>query len=75
MEQINTGMRYYELFEELTPAERMQRDADKRRSANAKRDAARRRKVNAAQRYQDMLRSSNDAIQSANNALARIKSS
>jgi len=64
-------MRYYEICEALTPAERAQRDAEKRRDANAKLDAARKRKANAARKYQDTLRSSNDAMRSATNTLSK----
>ena len=68
-------MRYYELFEELTTAERLQRDFEKRRAANAKRDAARKRKSDAAHRYQDTIRRSNEAIKTATNAASAIKPS
>lgn len=65
-------MRYYEICEEVTPAERARRDSEKRRKANAKRDAARKRKVDAARDYQDALRRSNEAIQTASNAATTI---
>lgn len=69
-------MRYRGICEQRTSAERAKRDAEKRRAANAKRDAAQQRKNAAAHRYQDTMRSSrNDAIQSADNALANIKPS
>lgn len=71
MKHINNTMRYYEICEELTSPERAQRDAEKRRAANAKLDAARKRKANAARKYQDTLRSSNGAIQSATNTLSK----
>ncbi len=75
MVQLNTLMRYYEIFEKLTPTEQAQRDFEKRRAINTKRDAARKRKSNAAHRYQDAVRSSNETIRSANSAASAIKPS
>lgn len=73
--RVNKDMRYYELIEEITAADRLRRAAEKRRAAHEKRNAAQRRKTNAAFKYQDAVRSANDRIQSANNTLATIKPS
>lgn len=68
-------MRYFEIREELSPAERAQRDSAKRLAANKKLDAARRKKSNAARVQQDANRTANDAMQCASNTLANIKPS
>jgi len=66
-------MRYFEILEALSVADRAKRDAEKRRVANSKRDTERRKQSDAARKYQDALRTSNEKIKSATNAVANIK--
>ena len=75
LSRLNTAMRYYELLEDLDLAERARRDAEKRRKATEKRNRAQKKRADAAFRYQVTMRAADDTIQSANNAMASIKSS
>ncbi|TCM08318.1 hypothetical protein C8J41_102282 [Sphingomonas sp. PP-CC-3G-468] len=68
-------MRYFEILEAVSVADRAKRDAEKRRVANAKRDMERRKQSDAAREYQDALRTSNEKIKSATNTMANIKPS
>jgi hypothetical protein len=72
---LNTAMRYYEIFEKLTPVEKAQRETNRLRAASDKRANAQRKKTAAAFKYQDDVRAANATIQSANDTMAAIKPS
>lgn len=58
-------MRYREIIEAQSVADKMSKESQKRLKANQKIDNARRKRSDAATKYQDSLRSANQAEQAA----------
>jgi hypothetical protein len=60
-----TKMRYREIIEAQSAAEKLAKESEKQRKANQQRDNARRKRMEAGRKYQDDLRSASEAEQNA----------
>jgi len=63
-------MRYSEILEALSAAEKMTKEQEKRRRANADIDAARSKRIDANRKQQDATRAANEKERRAKNTLS-----
>lgn len=66
-------MRYKEILEAISTAEKMAKEQEKRRKANADIDAARHKRMDANRKQQDATRTANEKERRAKNTLSTSK--
>lgn len=64
-------MRYWEILEALSSTEKITKDQERRRKANAQIDDARRKRMDALRKQQDATRAANEKERRAKTTLAK----